>query len=68
MGYKKLRGAKGKLLLDTRYNLAILYKKRLMLKDAAKHFKLIIKGYIEILGPSHPEMIKAFNHLERLQK
>ena len=67
-GYEKAWGAEHKRPLDTRYNLTIIYKETSILKETIEHFKLIVEGYIKVLGPKHSETIKAFDQLEELRK
>lgn len=60
-GYEKAWGREHKQPLDTRYNLAGMYKEQSMFQDAAKHFKLVVQGYTKILGSEHWETVKAIN-------
>lgn len=34
-----------------------------MLKDAAKHFELVVQGYTKLLGPEHAETVEAIYQL-----
>ncbi len=63
-GKEKAWGPDHKNSLDTRYNLALLYKAKSMRKDAAKHFDLVVQGYARLLGPGHPETIEASDQLK----
>ena len=65
-GYERAWGHKHKRPLDTRYNLAIMYKQTSMLEEAAKHFRLVVEGYTKVLGARDSETIEAFNQLEEL--
>ena len=58
---KKVWGYKHKQPQDTKYNLAVIYKEIFILKEAIKHFKLIVKGYIKVLDFKHSKTIKAFD-------
>jgi len=60
-GYEKAWGSEHISTLDTIYNLAIMYMKRLMFEDAAKHFELVVQGYTKILGPEHSETVEALD-------
>ena len=62
-GYEKAWGSKHKQPLDTRYNLALLYKKKGQFKYAIKHFELVMQGYIKVLGPYHWETVEASEQL-----
>ena len=66
-GYEKVCGAEYKQSLDIRYNLVVIYKKTSMFKETVKHFKLIVKGYTNILGAEDYKTIEVFNQLEKLR-
>lgn len=35
-----------------------------MLEDAEKHFNLVVQGYTKLVGPEHPETVKASERLK----
>ena len=59
--YEKIYSAEYKQPLNIRYNLVIMYKKTFILKETAKHFKLIIKNNINILSTDNYKTIKVFS-------
>lgn len=64
-GYEKDWGSDHKDTLDRRYNLAGLFESKSMFQDAAKHFKLVVQGYTNLLGPGHPEAVDASERLKQ---
>ena len=48
---RKGLGPDHKRTLDTRYYLAELFEEKSLLEDAAKHFELVLQGYIKLFGP-----------------
>lgn len=64
----KTWGLDHKKLLDTRYNLAVMYKERSFFKTAAQHLDLVIEGYTKLIGPEHWKTVNAVNQLETITK
>ena len=65
MGLEKAWGAEHKRSLDTRFNMAILYRKENRLQDARAQLELAVQGYTKVLGPDHRKTIKASEVLKQ---
>lgn len=41
------------------FDLALLFEKKGMPQNAARHFQLVVQGYTKLLGPEIPETVDA---------
>ena len=65
-GYENAWGSEHKQILDTRYNLGLLYKERSMFGKAIQQFELAVQGY-KLLGPEHSKIVEVLNQLENCE-